>query len=160
MSVLNAVLSEPGNHCFSMSANRKPQKGLIKMGRVLSDNINVDFFGTDVSMERERVHNDGRIHVERKGTIQMLDERLDRVSFLDPKPRKDMIETFKEIRKLRSKSTHTVDDHRFDQIYFKEQRELICRAYEAVQTLRLIFANHHNTYARRVPDWLYKGEMW
>jgi hypothetical protein len=72
-----------------------------------------------------------------------------------------MIETFKEVRKLRQRPAHAADDNRFDQACYEEQRQLTIRAYQAVRTLRLILANHPASGSYdKVPDWLYKGEIY
>lgn len=61
---------------------------------------------------------------------------------------------------LAQASIHAVHEDEFDQRYFREQRELVMKAYEAVRTLRLILANHPATKKHEVPDWLFKGEIW
>lgn len=47
----------------------------------------------------------------------------------------------------------------FDQSFFKEQRELINRVYNAVRHLRLIFANHPNVIGYEVDELLFKGQI-
>jgi len=63
---------------------------------------------------------------------------------------------------MRQRPAHAVDEDRFDQKYFKEQRELIIEAYSAVRTLRLMFANHPDVESAKIkiPDWLQEGKIW
>lgn len=131
------------------------------LDKMISDNINKDFFRNEIPYETERKRSDGKIIVQQKGTITLLKEWLDiKVRVFDPKPKDDMIRIFRKIRNMRMKPAHEVDDDMFKQEYFKKQRELIIEAYSAVRTLRLIFANHPETKNYQIPEWLYKGEIW
>ena len=71
-----------------------------------------------------------------------------------------MIKIFRKIRDLRIRPAHKVMNDMFEQKYFKQQRELIIEAYNAIRTLRLILANHPNTKKYNIPEWLFKGEIW
>jgi len=71
-----------------------------------------------------------------------------------------MLATFKEIRKLRQRPAHGLDEDKFDQKYFQHQRELIIRAYTGVRTIRLLFTNHPKVKGYEVPEWLYLGQIW
>jgi len=131
------------------------------LDKMISDNINKDFFRNEIPYETERERSDGKIIVQHKGTIALLKEWLDiKVRLSDPKPKDDMIEIFRKIRNMRMKPAHEVDEDIFEQEYFRRQRELIIEAYSAIRTLRLIFANHPKTKNYEIPEWLYKGEIW
>jgi hypothetical protein len=131
------------------------------LDKVISENINKDFFQTDIPYQTETRRVDGKITVQEKGTIALLKEWLDKEVFLqDPKPAEKMILTFQKIRRMRMKPAHKVDEDKFEQEYFKKQRELMIEAYSAIRTLRLIFANHPKTKSYKVPEWLFKGEIW
>ena len=130
------------------------------LDKMISENINRNFFGNEIPYETERVRHDGKVIVEPKGTITLLKEWLNlKVRFKDPKPADEMITTFRKIRTMRMKPAHHVDDCVFKQEYFKEQRKLIIEAYTAVRALRLIFANHPRTKNYKVPEWLNEGKI-
>jgi hypothetical protein len=78
----------------------------------------------------------------------------------DRKPIEEMIKTFKEIRELRNRSAHDINDDVFDQKYSKQQRELIIKAYKSIRLLRLIFANDQNVAGYEIPDYLRSGKIW
>lgn len=132
---------------------------VLALDKAMSDNIDVKFFGSDVSLEHDKPRADGKVVVERKGTIQILDEWLNRVHSPNPGPRETMIATFRKVRKLRQKPAHAVDEDRFDAAYFQQQRNLILDAFNAVRTLRLILENHPATNGHEVPDWLREGRV-
>ncbi len=131
------------------------------LDKMISENINKDFFRHDIPYETETRRGDGKIIVQEKRTLALLREWLIRKIFLpDPKPAEKMIQTFLKIRIMRMKPAHKVDEDKFEQEYSKKQRELMIEAYSAIRTLRLIFANHPKTKSYKVPEWLFKGEIW
>lgn len=133
----------------------------LLLDKLLSDNIDLAFFNGEIDMEILEPRGDGVMVARNKGTIAALDEWLESVvRFPDPTDKKKMVEAFKRVRKLRQKPAHAINENDFDQKYFRDQRELIVEAYTAVRTLRLILANHPSAKGHKVPDWLYKGEIW
>ena len=131
------------------------------LDKMISENVNKDFFQNEVSYKTETVRSDSKVIVQEKGTIALLKEWLDiKVKITDTKPKDKMIRTFMKIRRMRMNPAHRVDDDRFDQEYLKEQRQLVIEAYSAIRTLRLILANHPKTKTYHVPEWLFKGEIW
>jgi hypothetical protein len=131
------------------------------LDKILSENLNRQFFEGQVPSESELVRKDGRIEVRHKNTIQMLDDWLTRrFRTPDRTPVIEAIQTFKLVRGMRQKPAHSVDDNVFDQKYYHQQRETMEKVYGAVQTLRLILANHPKASAFRVPDALAEGRIW
>lgn len=131
------------------------------LDKAISENINKKFFLNDLPFTYEEVRDNGKVVVHQKGTIQILDEWL-RLKFQtkDRKPIEETFATFKEIRRLRQRPAHTIDDDVFDQKYFKQQRELIKKAYDAIRLLRLMFANHPSAKEYKIPDCLQSGKIW
>lgn len=130
------------------------------LDKLMSENLNKDFFKSDLQLDREEKMKGGRIKVVPKGTISLLDEWLGRVRFPDPEPKNTMLATFRNVRKLRQSPAHALQEDVFDQSYFKKQRKLTIDAYSAIRTLRLIFTNHPKVKGYdKVPDWLFKGEI-
>ncbi len=52
----------------------------------------------------------------------------------------EMFDTFKKIRKLRTKPAHSVEEDVFDQEYFKEQRALFIEAYKTLHPVAAHFS--------------------
>jgi len=143
---------------------RPTQKALndffLVLDKLLSDNINLKFFDEDVAFEIDRQRSDGKIIVERKGTLSVLNDWLSQtVQFPDATPKDEMISTFRRIRKLRQQPAHSIKEDKFDQRFFHEQRELVVQAYQAIRTLRLILANHPATRVIEIPEWLLNGDI-
>jgi|LGVF01.1.fsa_nt_gb hypothetical protein len=153
---------KPRGFCFLIRPTLKEYNDFVHLlDKAISENINGKFFLNDVPFEYDEVRDDGKIVVRHKGTIQILDEWL-KMKFRvnDRKPIEEMIATFKKIRKLRQHPAHAIDEDIFDQKYFRQQREIIIRAYEGIRLLRLIFADHPNVKEYIIPDWLQSGKIW
>ena len=147
---------KPKNFGFLIRPTLKEYNDFILiLDKLISDNINRKFFCNDVSFEQDEARKDGKIVVSPKGTIKILDDWLKLFYRIeDRKPIDEMIDTFKNIRKSRNPSAHDIDNNVFDQKYFKQQRELIIKAYKGIRLLRVIFESHPNVAGYEIPDYL------
>jgi hypothetical protein len=133
------------------------------LDKMMSDNLSIDFFKCDITTEQDSTRDDGKVVVSKLGSIALLEKWIkSKFRATDSAPIDEMIATFKKVRKLRQKPAHTVDTDSFDQKHFKEQRLLMIEAYNAVRTLRLIFANHPNVRAKppHIEKNLVDGMIW
>jgi len=136
---------------------------VLLLDKMLSDNINKNFFEGDLELEYDHQRPDGKVEVKQKGTLTLFEEWLSK-NFrpAEPEPLERMLKTLREIRKLRQKPAHSINENVFDIEYFKEQRRIVMAAYGAVRILRLVLANH--PAVRRNPpeinELLMKGEIW
>ena len=131
--------------------------------KMVSDNINKDFFMNEVSYETEVEREDGKLQVFQKGTLQILDDWMrENWRTSDWTPWEKTMSSFKLLRKLRQQPAHSIKEDVFEEEYFKRQRQLIIDVYKAVRNIRLMFANHPRvkTVGIDVPDWLFKGHIW
>lgn len=136
---------------------------ILLLDKMMSDNINKDFFGNDVEIETDEVRADGKIIVKPKGTVQILEAwfaKLFRAA--DEGPMKAMIESFKKVRKLRQAPAHKVNADAFDQEIFRMQRDIVIEAYDAVRTIRQAFASHPAVKMSppEIDEQLFNGEIW
>jgi hypothetical protein len=107
---------------------------ILLLDKLLSDNIDRDFFQNEVPYENESRRGDGKIVVQQKSTLQILDDWV-RKYFGTPdwEPWNESIRAMREVRKLRQTPAHAISKNLFDQRYFKEQRDIIIRAYAGVR---------------------------
>jgi len=136
---------------------------VLLLDKMISDNINKEFFKNQVPYETETIRNDGKIVIQHKGTLQILDEWLRKYfRTSDWEPWDNAIKAFKKVRKLRQEPAHAINEDEFDQRYFKEQRELIVQSYDGIRTLRLFFANFPAVKVAKIniPDVLFEGRIW
>lgn len=133
---------------------------VLLLDQTMSDNLNKDFFRDDLELEEEVQRQDGKIEVRQKSTITLLIEWFEKYfEFDDRKPFDEMISSFKKVRKLRMKPAHSLVDNNFDQEFFKQQRELIKKAYSAVKLIRIILNGHSACRDYKVEDVLYEGRI-
>lgn len=137
---------------------------VLLLDKMISGNINKGFFQKEVSFERETQRKDGRIEVQNKGTLQILDEWVRKYFYTDDNWTlwEISMDKLKKIRKKRQRPAHAIDENIFDQCYFKEQRELIIGAYSAIKILRLLLENHPKVEAANieVPVCLRDSRIW
>lgn len=134
---------------------------LLLLDKMLSENINKDFFMGELPDEYEETRADGRIVVRYKNTITLFEEWI-RKRFRTPEwePIDELIKTLREVRRQRQKPAHAINDNAFDQQYIHKQRALIIQAYQGVRTVRLIFANHPLCRNVTVDPILFEGKIW
>lgn len=153
--------SRPRELAFLIRPTAKELNAFIHiLDKIISENINKKFFKGLVAPETETVRKDGKIIVSPKGSLTMLEEYIR--EWFKPaytKPMDETFETFKKVRRLRTKPAHSIEDDNFDMKYFREQRELFIEAYTAMRFLRLILQNHPKADRRKIPDWLYEGKI-
>ena len=131
------------------------------LDRILSDNISRKFFGAEIDMELRETRKDGTVVAREKGTIRLLVEWLNaKFRPHEGDPVREVEVAFKEVRKLRQRPAHAVEEDVFDQRYFREQRALMLRVYKGLRTLRQIVASHPKAKAHRVPEWLEECRIW
>lgn len=136
---------------------------VLLLDKMMSENLNKDFFKGDLDLETETSRADGKITVQPKGTVTLLAEWIaKKFRAADNAPVQAMVAAFREVRKLRQQPAHAVKMDAFDQAYFKTQRELIIKSYDAVRTIRQAFANH--PAVKRSPpvfsEQLFNGDIW
>lgn len=87
---------------------------ILLLDKMLSDNIDKAFFGDDVTAETETERADGKVVVSPKGTLTMLDEWLrQKLRLPDWEPWETALVSLREVRKLRQKPAHAVDENVF-----------------------------------------------
>jgi hypothetical protein len=152
---------KPKEFSFLIRPTEKEFQDFVQLlDKMLSDNINKDFFKGELPLEEEIERGDGKIEVRKKGTIILLNEWVRKHFRLkDPQDLDDMIKCFREVRKLRQRPAHALDNNNFDQAIYQKQRDLIFNAYTNVRLLRLILANHPRCKRVEIPDWLYLGKI-
>ena len=133
------------------------------LDKMISENVNRKFFQKEVPYETEIERKDGKIQVQSKGTLQILDDWVRK--FFRPadgwQDWDEAIQAFKEVRKKRQRPGHAIDENVFNQQYFKEQRELMIRAYKGMRTLRMVLENHPKIRVLDIdiPDYLQEAKI-
>jgi len=157
-----STTSAPREFSFLVRPTLKEFDAFIHLlDKMISDNIDKAFFKNDISFEIEERRPEERTVIRIKGTIAALGEWLHlKFRMSDYSPVDEMISCFRSIRQKRQRPAHAVDKNIFDQKYYREQRELIIKAYESVRILRLVFANHKGCGNVEISETVRNGEIW
>ena len=111
------------------------------LDKMLSENIDRDFFNNEVPFESEETRNDGKIVVNQKNSIHILSDWLhDQFQTDDWSEIEEMLQTFRNVRKLRQPQAHAIKENEYDPQYAREQQELMKKVYRAVKILRVTIA--------------------
>ncbi len=153
---------KPKEFCFMLRTTSKQYNEFVELlDKMVSQNLNYGFFSDEIPTETEDEGKDGKIFKNKKGTIQLLREYLDKRYISDDRGEiENMINNFKYVRQLRREASHKVHENAYDQKYYKMQRELITNTYSGIRLIRMIFANHPALRNYKVQDWLYNGDIW
>ena len=128
----------------------------MALDKLLSDSIDTRFFNGKVPLEREEVRPDGRIEVQRKGSLTLLDEWLRAKIIWDDANefRKVVIAPLREVRRLRQQPAHTFTTDRFSTDYYENRRKLLWAVFNSLSNIRAAFAKHPNAGSIKGPSWL------
>lgn len=125
------------------------------LDKMISENIDLDFFQNEVSYYYEQTNPDGTIQRQHKGSLTILNDWLNaKARFPKPELKEKMIGDFKNVRKLRQPQAHAVQQDDFDQQYLHKQRQLISDTFGAMRSLRSLFQCHPKGKEYKVPEWL------
>lgn len=131
------------------------------LDKMLSENINREFFASDIAFETEEERGDGKIVLKQKGTIQILNDWLRKEFRTDDWSQiGEMIQTLKHVRTLRQKPAHSIKGNEFDQKYIHEQRKLMIQVYRALKTIRLVLGFHPLSSNIMISRLLEEGQIW
>ena len=157
----NNLKDRPSGFAFLIRPTAKEYYDFVHLlDKVMSDNINVEFFQKEVPHEEEIIRKDGKIEVRQMGSIRQFENWMTKKFRLpDPEPIQQMFAAFKKVRKLRQQPAHTIHDNTFDQEFFKQQRNLIIESYKAMRVIRLAFANHPTCRDYKVEEDLFEGKI-
>jgi hypothetical protein len=125
--------------------------------KMLSENLNREFFRNDITLEEEIKRQDGKIEVVRIGTLRLLENWLrthyrtrdgEDVSAED-------LEPLKRVRKLRQKPAHEITEDRYDISLAAEQDRVVADVVHALTKMRYILMSHPAAKGEySPPEWL------
>jgi hypothetical protein len=134
---------------------------VMALDKLLSESIDVKFFEGKVLLETETVRPDGKVVVQNKGTLTLLEEwLLAEIIWDDPDGfREVVIQPLREIRRLRQTPAHTFTPDTFSTEYRDERKRLLWGVFNSLSNIRATFARHSRAHQIRIPDWLDDGRI-
>ncbi len=134
---------------------------VMSLDKLLSESIEVKFFEGKVPLEAEVVRADGKIVVQAKGTLTLLEEwLLAEITWDDPEAfREVIIQPLRKVRRLRQTPAHTFTPDTFSRQYHDERKRLLWDVFNSLSNIRRTFARHPRGYHVNIPDWLDDGRI-
>lgn len=130
---------------------------ILLLDKMLSENINRDFFKDDIPLERQVERDDGAVEVQRPGTLRLMEEWLStKYRTADGEDVSgEVVAPLKQIRKLRQKPAHKLQEDEYDLAYPQRQDEILGKACRTLTKLRYILWSHPRARERYSPPaWL------
>lgn len=132
---------------------------VLLLDKMLSDNINFEFFKGKVDLFDMQVIEEGLVERKPKGTIRLFEEWiLSQYNTEHQEILKEIFKPLKKIRRERQNPAHRINENVYDVKYIKLQKELINKAYASIRAFREIFQQHPKAKEVDIPDWL-KNEI-
>ncbi len=127
------------------------------LDKMLSENINRDFFGNDIPLALTVTRNEGTVEVQQLGTLSLLEQWL-KTKYRDASGKdvsSEVLEPLRKVRKLRQNPAHVLGLDQYDRSLPAQQDVLLGSACRALTELRLILSSHPRAQDRySAPEWL------
>lgn len=133
---------------------------ILLIDKMISDNINKDFFVGKVDLFDVVDVGDGSIEKKQKGTLRLFEEWLaTQYKSYKNDSVKELLKPFKNIRKERQNPAHMINENIYDKKYTEMQKNVIKSAYNSIYNIRLIFQEHSKAVSVEIPRWLEEGNI-
>jgi hypothetical protein len=128
----------------------------MALDKLLSGSIDVKFFDGKVLLETETSRSDGKVVVQNKGTLTLLEEwLLQEIAWHDPDAFRDVvIQPSRKIRRLRQIPAHTFTRDTFSTEYHNRRKQLLWEVFNSLSNIRATLKKHPKAYHIPMPDWL------
>lgn len=139
-----AALDEPKGFGLLLKPTKKAFLDFAHvLDKVVSENINRDFFAMQgIELNEEQTKN-GQTIVTSKGTLRLLEEWLTkRVRIYAENGAATILAPLKEIRTLRQGPAHKFINDEFSIQYQKQKEKLILDVYISLSNIRMFFQTH------------------
>jgi len=123
------------------------------LDKMLSDNIDREFFKGDIPLEEENRRGDGTLEVRQFGTIALL-ERWLKHHYKDRDGKDvsaEVVAPFKKIRRSRNPIAHTIGKDEYDLSLPEKQDELLGETKSGLTRLRWILSSHPDASSYKAP---------
>jgi hypothetical protein len=123
---------------------------------MISENIDRNFFKTDLPLEERIVAEDKSVERRPLGTLTLIERWLSaRYRTADGEDVSyEVLEPFREVRSLRQPQAHALGDDKYNPAFTSQQDDLLGRATRSLTQLRLILSSHPHAKEHTAPEWL------
>jgi hypothetical protein len=132
------------------------QEFMHLLDKMLSDNINREFFRNDISLEEDVERKDGRIEVRPLNTITLLERWFSkRYRTSDGEDvSKQIVASLRSVRKARQPAAHAVQENVYDATLPGLQDEILGETKQGLTMIRWALTSHPRAKGYAAPEWL------
>lgn len=139
---------------FLLPTREEIGRFILQFDQVLSENLNADFFSSDVERFEEQTLSDGRVQRVQKGTVRLLKEWLELRFPERPELAADVSSPIAEVRSLRQDPAHRITTNDFDPAGWQERARLLGDVHGALRGLRQELLKDPSAAGVELPSWL------
>lgn len=152
----NAALDEPKGFGLLMKPTKKAFLDFAHvLDKVVSENINRDFFAAQGIELDEHQTKGGHTIVTAKGTLRLLEEWLTKYIRIQPQNGPaTIVASLKEVRNLRQGPAHKFIGDEFSIEYQTKKEKLILAVYISISNIRMFFQTHPRARNYEFPDYI------
>ena len=134
---------------------------VLALDKLLSESIDKKFFEGKIPLETEAPRPDGKVVVQDKGTLRLLEDwLLKEIDWDDPDAfRKVVVQPLRNVRRLRQTPAHTFTADSFSTSYRDKRKRLLWEVFNSLTNIRATFAKHPKAHGIQVPNWLDDGRI-
>ncbi|MGA3133832.1 MAG: hypothetical protein ABSD59_23965 [Terracidiphilus sp.] len=132
------------------------QEFMHLLDKMLSDNINREFFRNDIPLEEDVKRKDGRIEVRPLNTITLLERWFNkRYRTSDGEDvSKQIVASLRSVRKARQPAAHAVQENVYDPSLPGLQDEILGETKQGLTMIRWALTSHPRANGYTAPEWL------
>lgn len=129
---------------------------VMGLDKLLSESIDKKFFDGKIPLETETTRPDGKVTVQPKGTLTLLEEwLLKEINWDNPAELKEVvIDPLREVRRLRQKPAHSIQKDGFSTELHRSRKRLLWSVFNSLSNIRATFAKHPKAKGITIPEWL------
>jgi hypothetical protein len=132
------------------------QEFMHLLDKMLSDNINREFFRRDIPLEEDVERKDGRIEVRQLNTITLLERWFSkRYRTSDGEDvSKQIVASLRSVRKARQPAAHAIQENVYNSSLPGLQDEILGESKQGLTMIRLALTSHPRAKGYAAPEWL------
>lgn len=139
---------------------RQMNEFVMILDKLLSENINTQIF-SNIQMTKSAITDDGEKITKSMGSLTGLESWLKKIySFKHSDSPREILASFRKVRKLRQKPAHKHELDIFDQAYFKQQENLVIEVFRTLNGIRLLLGRHPKIKDSELPEWYDDDNIW
>lgn len=146
---------------FRLPTLRSFNEFALAMDKLFSENLDREFFRPVIPLTSESVRSDGKVVVQQKGTLSLLEDWIRSRFIWDDVEGAvaTIVAPLRLVRRLRQNPAHKVEENVYSEEYEDQQHEILTAVYGSVSQLRNTLLGHSSAPEIKIPYFLLEGRI-